>query len=312
MVEAPKEELKLEQIPVREYPKVFPKDLSGLPPEREVEFAIELVPGSKDGISVDPGKVEALVNWSAPKNIHEVRSFLRLTGYYRRFIDGFSRIVVLLIALTRINNKFVWTTKCEESFYELKWRLVTALVLRVPIARGGFVVYNDASRLGLGCVQMQHGKVIAYASRQLKAWLVKLVEKVENEDKSDFSVSEDGVLRFRGRLCVPANEELKRVILEEAHRSLYTVHPGSTKMYGDLRESLWWNGLPRTLSGQDAIWVIVDRLTKIARFVSIKVSYKLEKLAELYVREIVRLHGVLVSIVLDRDPRLTSKFGRSL
>lgn len=71
-------------------------------------------------------------------------------------------------------------------------------------------------------------------------------------------------------------------------------------------------GLPRTVSGQDAIWVIVDRLTKTAHFVPIKVSYKLEKLVQLYVREIVRLHGVPVSIVSDRDPRFTSKFWRSL
>ncbi|XP_040988967.1 uncharacterized protein LOC121236586 [Juglans microcarpa x Juglans regia] len=126
------------------------------------------------------------------------------------------------------------------------------------------------------------------AAQKVDSGLVKLVEEVGNRDKLDFSISEDGVLRFRDRLCVPANDELKRVIFEEAHRSLYTVHPGSTKMYRDLRESFWWNGLPRALSGQDAIWVIVDRLTKTARFVPIKVSYKLEKLAKLYVREIVR------------------------
>ncbi|XP_040998220.1 uncharacterized mitochondrial protein AtMg00860-like [Juglans microcarpa x Juglans regia] len=125
---------------------------------------------SKDGISVDPGKVEAVVSWPTLKNIHDIRSFLGLAGYYRRFIDGLSKITAPLTTFTKKNNKFKWSTRCEESFQELKRRLVTAPVLTVPTARGGFVVYSDASRFGLGFVLMQHGKVIAYASRQLKAY----------------------------------------------------------------------------------------------------------------------------------------------
>ena len=73
------------------------------------------------------------------------------------------------------------------------------------------------------------------------------MEEVGNGDKSDFSVSNDGVLRFRSRLCVLANDELKNVILEEAHCSLYTVHLGSTMMYRDLKESFWWNGIKREI-----------------------------------------------------------------
>ncbi|XP_042944764.1 uncharacterized protein LOC122278648 [Carya illinoinensis] len=84
--------------------------------------------------------------------------------------SSFSKIVVPLTSLTRKNTKFEWTTKCEESFQELKKRLVTAPVLTIPNERGGFVVYNDTSRLGLGCVLMQHGKFIAYVSWQLKAY----------------------------------------------------------------------------------------------------------------------------------------------
>ena len=85
-------------------------------------------------------------------------------------MEGFSCIVAPMIQLTRKNAKFMWTEKCEKSFQELKQRLVTAPVLTIPSNLGGFVIYSDASRKRLGCVLMQHGKIIAYASRQLKSY----------------------------------------------------------------------------------------------------------------------------------------------
>jgi hypothetical protein len=176
-----------------------------------------------------------------------------------------------------------------------------------------------------------------------------------------FGVTPDGLFRFQNRTYVPNNEEIRKLILEEAHFSPYTVHPGGTKMHQDLKKRFWWNGmkrdvaefvercstcqevkaehqrpagplqpleipvwkweaiamdflvgLPRTQAGYDAIWVIVDRLTKAAHFIPIKVKYSLEKLTELYLHEIVRLHGVPESIVSDRDPRFTSRFWMSL
>ena len=105
-----------------------------------------------------------------PMNVSEVRSFLGLAGYYRRFVEGFSRIPIPLTQLTHKNAKFVWTEECEKSFQELKQRLVTAPVLTIPRNLGGFVIYSDASRKGLGCVLMHHGKVKAYASFQLKSY----------------------------------------------------------------------------------------------------------------------------------------------
>ena len=98
----------------------------------------------------------------------EVRSFMGLAGYYRRCVKDFLKITVPLTKLTRKNEKFEWTEKCENSFQELKKRLVTAPVLALQDDKGDFVIYSDASHKGLGCVLMQHGKVIAYASRQLK------------------------------------------------------------------------------------------------------------------------------------------------
>ena len=120
---------------------------------------------SKDLITVDPNKIEAVVNWDRPTNVSEVKSFLGLAGYYRRFVKGFSRIAAPLTQLTQMNVKFEWKEECKKSFQELKRRLVTTLVLTIPLGTGGFVIYSDASHKGLGCMLMQNGKVVAYASR---------------------------------------------------------------------------------------------------------------------------------------------------
>ncbi|KAL5563785.1 hypothetical protein UlMin_033532 [Ulmus minor] len=123
---------------------------------------------SKDGVSVDPAKIEAVSKWPAPTNVTEIRSFLGLAGYYRRFVEGFSSLAAPLTALTKKGKKYEWTGKCEESFQELKRRLTSAPILTIPNGEEGFVIYSDASKIGLGAVLMQNGKVIAYASRQLK------------------------------------------------------------------------------------------------------------------------------------------------
>ena len=123
---------------------------------------------SAEGISVDPQKIEAIVYWKPPTNITEVRSFLGLAGYYRKFVEGFSKIATPLTKLTRKEEKFIWLEACQNCFDELKQRLTTAPVLTLPSRSEGFTVYYDASRQGLGRVLMQLDRVIAYASRQLK------------------------------------------------------------------------------------------------------------------------------------------------
>ena len=125
---------------------------------------------SKDGILVDPKKVEAIVDWERPKDVREVCSFLGLAGYYRRFIEGFSKISLPMTRLTRKGATFKWTTECEDSFQELKQRLTIAPVLTLLSGFEEFVIYSNASHSGLGCVLMQNGKVIAYASKQLKPY----------------------------------------------------------------------------------------------------------------------------------------------
>nr|GFC16005.1 putative reverse transcriptase domain-containing protein [Tanacetum cinerariifolium] len=125
---------------------------------------------SADGITMDPAKVEAITKWPRPTYVTEVRSFLGLAGYYRRFLQGFLRLALPLTKLMRKGEKFIWNEEREKSFEELNQRLVSAPVLTLPSGSGGFQIYSDASKKGLGCVLMQHGKIIAYASRQLKPY----------------------------------------------------------------------------------------------------------------------------------------------
>ena len=123
---------------------------------------------SDAGIAVDTQKIEAVKTWPRPMTPTEVRSFLGLAGYYRRFVEGFSSLSAPLTKLTQKAAKFQWTEACEHSFQELKDRLTSTPVLALPEGSEGYAVYCDASGFGLGYVLMQHGKVIAYASRQLR------------------------------------------------------------------------------------------------------------------------------------------------
>nr|GEZ89583.1 retrotransposon protein, putative, Ty3-gypsy subclass [Tanacetum cinerariifolium] len=100
---------------------------------------------STDGITMDPSNIKAIFKWPRPTTVTEVRSFLGLAGYYRRFVEGFSRLALPLTQLMRKGEKFVWTDEREESFEELKRRLVSTLILTLPSGSGGFQIYSDAS-----------------------------------------------------------------------------------------------------------------------------------------------------------------------
>ncbi|GJX74112.1 DNA/RNA polymerases superfamily protein [Tanacetum coccineum] len=221
-------------------------------------------------------------------------------------------------------------------------RLVSASILTLPSGSGGFQIYSDASKKGLGCVLMQHGKVIAYASWQLSLILdVELCVRgfggywasmrIVSIPHAKFQRSSKG----RDWLCVHNELVLREKVMTEAHSSPFTIHPGSTKMYRDLNSTfggmaclqdpleipVWkWDeismdfvtGLPTTQKRHDAIWVVVDRLTKSAHFLPIRKNYGISKLAEIFRQEIVRLHGTPTSIVSDRDPKFTSHFWKGL
>jgi hypothetical protein len=131
----------------------------------EVPFLGHII--SNGGISVDPAKVKEIMEWRVPTTVTEIRSFLGLAGYYRRFIEGFSKIAKPMTSLLEKGREFKWDEKCQDSFDQLKKRLMSPPVLGMPDLQKGFDIYCDACGQGLGCVLMQ-GHVIAYASRQLR------------------------------------------------------------------------------------------------------------------------------------------------
>ncbi|XP_070057140.1 uncharacterized protein [Nicotiana tomentosiformis] len=182
--------------------------------------------------------------------------------------------------------KFQWTNAYERSFQALKDRLTSAPVLTLPEETDGYVIYCDASSVGLGCVLMKHGKVVAFASKQLRkheknypthdsctkdvealldtatSSLVTEVKKHQYEnpvivhyrdttpqkEKTPFEITEEGVLRYRGRLCVPNVARLRWQVIGETHYSHYSIHPGATKMYHDIRKVYWWDGMKRNIA----------------------------------------------------------------
>ena len=187
------------------------------------------------------------------------------------------------------------------------------------------------------------------------------MDAVKEGKTTDFSISSQGLLRYKDRVCVPDDQSIKKTILEEAHNTPYSVHPGSTKMTHDIKAVYWWlgmkkdiaeyvskclvcqqvkaehqrpagllqplsipewkwddiamdfvTGLPKTNKQHDSAWIVIDRLTKSAHFLPVKTSYTADQYADIYIQEIVRLHGIPKTIVSDRGSVFTSRFWRSL
>ena len=130
---------------------------------KEVKFLGHIL--SAGGVAVDPKKIASILEWKTPVNIKNIREFLGLAGYYRKFVKDFSKIAKPMTELLKKEKPFVWSPECEASFQELKLKLTTAPILIMPDINKNFEVYCDASRLGLGCVLMQEGKVVSYLSR---------------------------------------------------------------------------------------------------------------------------------------------------
>ncbi|WVZ76592.1 hypothetical protein U9M48_024557 [Paspalum notatum var. saurae] len=327
------------------------------------EFWLDQVPFlghivSKGGIMVDPSKISSVMDWKVPQVVKEVRGFLGLAGYYRRFIESFFKIAKSMTSLLEKGVPFTWTKERQATFDELKKRLTTAPVLILPDLTKSFTVYCDASKEGWGCVLMREGKVIAYASRQLRKHevnypthdlelaAVEIREQIKVGKAPHFREDEQGTVWYKNRIYVPDVDSIKKLILSEAHDTAYSIHPGSTKMYHDLKERFWWYGmkravveyvaacllqplkiperkweeismdfiveLPSTQKGYNSIWVVVDRLTKVAHFIPVNTTYSGARLAELYISRIVCLHGVPKQIISDRGSQFTSRFWEQL
>ncbi|WVZ49115.1 LOW QUALITY PROTEIN: hypothetical protein U9M48_000496 [Paspalum notatum var. saurae] len=449
----------------------------------EVQFLGHII--SNGGIAVDPSKVAEVLNWEVPKDVKGIRSFLGLAGYYRRFIEGFSKIAKPMTALLEKNAKFEWTPACQKAFDELKKRLTTMPVLTFPDMHKlsqYIVMLHDKVWVVYLCKKARqlrdheknyptHDLELAAVVHALKVWRHYLFEQkcdiytdhkslkyiftqtelnmrqrrwlelikdydleihyhpskanvvadalsrksqisllrarelpdelaiefdrlslgfinntggvtieIESTLEQDIKkgqledekiqeikemIKEGKALGFRedaeGIDLFPKLKSLRELILKEAHETAYSIHPGSEKMYQDLKQKFWWYGMKRevaeyvalcdicqrvkaehqrparllqplkipewkweeigmdfivgllrTQSGFDSIWVVVDRLTKVAHFIPVKTTYSGAKLAELYISRIVCLHGVPKKIVSNRGTQFTSHFWKHL
>ncbi|GJZ51914.1 putative reverse transcriptase domain-containing protein [Tanacetum coccineum] len=294
--------------------QVMPFGLTNAPAIPKVQFLGHFI--DSKGINVDPAKIESIKDWASPKTPTEIRQFLGLDGYYRRFIEGFSKIAKSMTKLTQKGIKFDWGEKEENTFQLIKQKLCSAPIMALPEGSEDFVVYCDASHKGLGAVLMQREKVIAYASRQLKIHeknytthdlelellsdydcdiryhpgkanvvadalsckerikplrvralvmtigldLLKQIleaqiealkpENLGNEDvggmirkdipKEKLEPRADGTLCLNGKSWLPCYGDLRSVIMHESHKSKYSIHPGSEKMYQDMKKLYWW------------------------------------------------------------------------
>lgn len=123
---------------------------------------------TKDGIVVDPEKIRTIMEWLVPKDVADIRSFMGLAGYYRRFVEGFSRVAYPITSLQKKGKAFKWTPDCQRSFDQLKHLLTTTPILSIFNPNKEYVVCTDASKEDVGGVLMQEGRVVAYESRKLK------------------------------------------------------------------------------------------------------------------------------------------------
>nr|GEV07902.1 putative reverse transcriptase domain, ribonuclease H-like domain, aspartic peptidase domain protein [Tanacetum cinerariifolium] len=198
--------------------------------EEHLKLILELLKKERfQGIYVDPAKIESIKEWSSPKTTTKIRHFLGLAGYYRRFIEGFSKIAKSMTKLTQKNVKFDWGDKEEAAFQLIKKKLCSAPILALPKGSEDFIVYCDALIKGLGAVLTRREKVIAYGARQLKIY-------DKNYTTHDLELGAVVfTLKIRRHYL-----DLRTLIMYESHNSKYSVHSGSDKMYQDMKLLYWW------------------------------------------------------------------------
>nr|GEX94600.1 putative reverse transcriptase domain-containing protein [Tanacetum cinerariifolium] len=237
------------------------------------------------GIHVDPAKIESIKDWASPKTPMEICQFLGLTGYYRRFIEGFSKIAKSMTKLTQKNVKFDWEEKEEAAFQLIKQNLCSAPILALPKGSKNFIVYCDASHKGLG-FDLELGAVVfalkmwrhyLYGTRPLRVRALvittglnlpkKILEAQTEALKPENLSAEDvgGMLRkdlpkeklepcvdetlcLNNRSWVPCFRDLRTLIMHESHKSKYSIHPGSNKMYQDLKQLYWWPNMKANIA----------------------------------------------------------------
>ncbi|GJR53883.1 putative reverse transcriptase domain-containing protein [Tanacetum coccineum] len=451
-VEDKSEKKRLEDVPiVQDFPEVFPEDLPGLPPTRQVEFQIDLVPGAalvargtpyrvapsemKDfkggvyskidlrsgyhqlrvreedipktsleplwpfdfnnkelyakfskcefwipkvqflghvidskGIHVDPAKIESIKDWASPKSPTEIRQFLGLVGYYRRFIEGFSKIAKPMTKLTQKKVKFSGGDIQKSAFQIVKAEMCSATNLAylkearfyriLRCFKEGFGRCVNAKRkvfalkiwrhylYGTKCTVFTDHKSLQHILNQKelnmrqRRWLELLSDydceiryypeakrcllsskqeglKHKNQRTSRTNMLEEiggeNAYKSEARSWYSCYGSSRTVIMHESHKSKYSIHPGSDKMYQDMKKLYWWPNMKADIA------TYVSRCLTCAK---VKAEHQrpsglerldpMDKLARIYLKEVVTRHGIPVSIICDRDPRFASNFWRSL
>ncbi|GJU79742.1 putative reverse transcriptase domain-containing protein [Tanacetum coccineum] len=176
--------------------------------EEHLKAILELLKKEQLGIHVDPAKIESIKDWASAKTPMEIRQFLGLAGYFQRFIEGFSKIAKSMTKLTQKGIKFDWGEKEENAFQLIKQKLCSAPILDLPEGSEDFVVYCGIIRRDI--------------------------------PKERFEPRTDGTLCLDGRSWLPCYGELRSMIMHESHKSKYSIHPGSEKMYQDMKMLYWW------------------------------------------------------------------------
>ncbi|GJU51283.1 putative reverse transcriptase domain-containing protein [Tanacetum coccineum] len=280
---------------------------------------------SAEEITMDPAKVEAITKWPRPTSVTSTEYSMVLTGYWLQILlRVFSRLALPLTKLMRKGEKFVWNEEREKSFEELKQRLVSSPILTLPSGTGGFQIYSDASKKGLGVyhcsmerrwlellkdydtnIQYHPGKanVVADALSRKSGMIAGI--KVEEEIICDLSI----------KAAQKDDGEIWAIIQNIDKQTEFRVDDDGILWQGTklcvpedptLREALM------TEAHSSPFSIHPDRLTKSAHFLPIRKDYPVSKLAEMFQQEIVRLHGTPSAIVSDRDPRFTSRFWKGL